>query len=113
MQSNFGMLFHDLQDAVVRQSYNKCKYVRIRDKFEHGEVKGSQVQGRGHSKKTGSMSKDQQESQGDLDNHICRVVEILVKTSPESAILLSTSLMVTRRAVFPMPILTHHLPLQD
>ena len=73
--------------------------------------KGSQVQGGGHSKKTGFMSKDWKESQGNLSNHIHRVIEILVKTLPKSAILHSTSLMVTTGAVIPMPILTYHPPL--
>ena len=48
------------------------------------------------------------ESQGDLADHIHRVTEILVKALPESAILLSTGLMVTRGVVIPMPIPINH-----
>ena len=33
------MLYNDLQDGILRKSYNKCKFARIWDEFEHGEVK--------------------------------------------------------------------------
>ena len=75
--------------------------------------KGSQVQGRSHSKKTGSMGKDQQGVTGNLANHICRVRKILFRTLPESAILSLTILMVTRGSAFPRIILMYHPPLQD
>ena len=32
------MLFNDLQDAILRQSYNECRYVRIWAGFEHVEI---------------------------------------------------------------------------
>ena len=32
------MLYKDLQDTVLRQPYNECKYVKMWDEFEHGEV---------------------------------------------------------------------------
>ena len=35
---DFVMLYYDLQGAILRQSYNQCKYVRMWDEFEHGEV---------------------------------------------------------------------------
>ena len=54
-----------------------------------------------------------EESQGDLVVLVHRVTEILVKTLPKSAILLSTGLVVTRGAVIPMPILAYHPPWQD
>ena len=38
IESDFVMLFNDLQDAILRQSYNKSRYARILAKFEHGEV---------------------------------------------------------------------------
>ena len=52
-------------------------------------------------------------SEGDLADHVHRVVEISVKTPPKSSILLSTGLMATRGAFIPMPILIQHPPLQD
>ena len=54
-----------------------------------------------------------EKSQGYLTDHVYRIIEILVKTPTELAILLSTSLVVTRGAVIPTPIPTHHPPLQD
>ena len=36
--SDFVMLYNDLQDAVLRQSYKEHKHMRILDKFECGEV---------------------------------------------------------------------------
>ena len=32
------MLFNDLQDGILRNSYNKCRYARIWAEFEHDEV---------------------------------------------------------------------------
>ena len=32
------MLFNDLQDAILRQSYNECRYARVWAKFGHGHV---------------------------------------------------------------------------
>ena len=36
--SDFVTFYNNLQDAVLRQSYNECKYARIWDEFEHGDV---------------------------------------------------------------------------
>ena len=37
------MLYNDLQGAILRQSYNKCKYVRMWEEFEGGEVNEKRV----------------------------------------------------------------------
>ena len=179
IQNNFVMLFNDLKDAILRQSYNEHRYVRIWAGLEHGEVNEERVLDvevtqdkanfeiklareeayfqlqqtqqqeefqQAHLDQEDDFKSDQlqkchdfeasleekkarfraevtqrrlaqqakigKESQGDLANHIHRVAEILVKT-PKSAILLSTSLMVTKGAVIIMPIPTYHPPWQD
>ena len=43
MWSDFVMLYNDLQDAILRQSYNEHKYARIWGGFEHGEVNEERV----------------------------------------------------------------------